>query len=96
MRLDCCNFDVGQSDGHSLKRLGMGEAHKTKSSMGSGSGETAQIPPLGGNFTLSGARLWIMCSPLVESPRDQSGGALGVVGSRRLLAVRPKITWDGL
>lgn len=41
-------------------------------------GGDAQVPPLGGSFTLPGVTLWIMHSPLVEDPRNESEGALGV------------------
>lgn len=45
----------------------------------SGLGGDAQISPLGGvSFTGPDITLWIMNSPLVEDPRNESEGALGL------------------
>lgn len=44
----------------------------------SGSGEDAQVSPLGESFTLPDVTLWIMHRPLVEDPRNEPEGALGM------------------
>lgn len=44
----------------------------------SGSGGDAQVPPLGGSFTLPDVTLWVMHNHLVEDPRNESEGALSV------------------
>lgn len=54
MRLDCCNFDVGQSDGHSLEPLGMGEAHKTEFNGFRFRGECPDTSPGGKFYTVWG------------------------------------------
>lgn len=41
-------------------------------------GTCRHTSPEGGSFTFSDATLWIMCSPLVEDPRKESEGALGI------------------
>lgn len=55
VRFDAILMSIGQSDGHSLDALGVGEAPKTQNSMGHCMlrlGENAQVPSLVGELSV--------------------------------------------
>lgn len=67
---------LGQSDGHSLDLSRVGETpHNIKFSGLRYLQVQVQAPklPQAGSFTLFDAALWLICCPLVEGPRIESG-----------------------
>lgn len=77
-RLDCCNLSVPWSkwwsQSWSIQGGGNPTQHKVQwVKVPSGSGGSSQVPPQAGSFTLFDAALWLICCPLVEGPRIESG-----------------------